>query len=120
MVATRSPSVHSGLLGFTRTLQRVVWNVQVRVGSLGRASGSWGSLGFAWVHTGKPSGRRVNSGSRGFTLALKGVVNFIRVGVISSGRSRGRRVHSGSRWLTRAHIGVVGFIGVHLGSLRRT
>ena len=88
--------------------------IRVRVGSLERAQGLSGSLGFALVHYSATSGRRVHSRSRGFTQAHLTVVGFIRICVGSQGRTlgssglfmlewdhsgapSGRRVHSGSR-----------------------
>ena len=77
-------------------------------------------------------GRRVNSGSRGFTRALLGVAGFIgfRVGSsVHSQRSlsllsfalvhpcapKGRRVQSGSRRFTGMGLEVVGFIRSRVG-----
>ena len=79
---------------------------------------------------GAPRGRRVHSGSRGFTNALilvSGfcqirvcsllmVVGLIPVRVGSLGHDRGRRVHSGLRGFTRVLLGVAGFIGYLVGS----
>ena len=66
--------VISGSRGFSRERLGVVWFIPVRVGSLERALGWSGSLGFALVDTGSPRSRWFLSGSRGFT-------------------PRGRRVH---------------------------
>ena len=49
--------------------------------------GSIGSLGFAWVYSGASRGRRVHSGSRGFTRAGIGVTELIRFRVDSLGRA---------------------------------
>ena len=86
-------SIHSGSRGFTPARQAVAW---VRVSSLGCAKGSSGSVGFAWVHSGAPTGRRAL-----WVRALLVVVGFILV-------------HVGS-FLSR--LGVVGFIRVNVGSL---
>ena len=50
-----------------------------------RAYGSLVSFAFAWVHSGAPSGRRVHSGSYGFTRARIWVTVFIGVHVGSLG-----------------------------------
>ena len=65
-----------------------------------------------WVLSGAPSVRRVNSGSRGFTL----VVIRVRVG------SLGRAEESSGSFDVRvgsllARLGVIGFIRVHVRSL---
>ena len=65
-----------------------------------------GSRVFIWA----ASGRRLNSGSNGFTRAYLNVVRF-RVGSTNY-----HRVHSRSREFTRAHLGVAGFIRLHVGS----
>ena len=58
---------------------------------------------MAWVHSGAPRVRLVNSGSHGF---------------ISAGLYRCGRVHSGSRMFTSARLYVVGFIAVPIGRAR--
>ena len=52
----------------------VVVFIWVLVGSLGCALGSLGSFRFAWVHSCAHMGRWVQSGSRGFTPVLLGLV----------------------------------------------
>ena len=59
--------VHSGSRGFTRAQLEVVMFIRVFVGSLGRTYVSSGSIGFAKVHSCPRRGRRVLSGSHGFT-----------------------------------------------------
>ena len=78
-----------------------------------------GSFTFAWVNAGAPKGRRVPSGSRGFTSAGLGAVRFIRVlrgslkrtyessssiafTWVHSSATRDRRVCSGSHGFTPA------------------
>ena len=56
--------VHSGSRGFTRAQLEVVMFIRVFVGSLGR---TYVSSGFAKVHSCPRRGRRVLSGSHGFT-----------------------------------------------------
>ena len=56
---------------------------------------SQGSLGFTWVYSGAPKGRRVHSDSRGFTRTLLKAAGLILGSVGSLGRSRCRRVHWG-------------------------
>ena len=90
--------VHSSSLGFTRAQLEVVGFILVRIASRLAVVGffrvregslrpvMWsGSFMFAWVNLGAPSGRRVDSGSLGFTWA--GIVDiwFIRVPVGSLG-----------------------------------
>ena len=92
----------------------VVGFIGVRVGSIGRAQGSSGLFGFAWVHSGTPMCLRVHSGSREFTLAHIEIVGFIpfRVGPLRSRSTGIKWVHSCAyrgRW--------VGFIRVRVGSL---
>ena len=102
--------VHSGALSDS---------FRVRLGSLGRAFGSSGSLGFAWdlqarlevagfigVRVGSP--RRVYGWSNSFGFAS-----------VHSGAPRGHRVHSGSRGFPREGLGDFVFICVRVGSLRR-
>ena len=94
------------------------------MGSLGRAKGSAGSFGFAWVDYCTPGGCRVHMGSLGFTpVRLSSLVSLcscgfsrMRLGYVArslgfswvhSGAPRGRRVHSGSRGFNRALVVVV-------------
>ena len=103
--------VHSGALRFRCRVQSdsrgfapariaVVVFIPVRVGSLGSAYVSSDSIGFVWVHSGAPRGRRVRSVSRSIVRARIAVVVPIRVRVgslwVSSGSIRFSRVHSGT------------------------
>ena len=79
--ALKGRRIHSGLRGYTSAnlgvirfirgpvdlLPRlaVVAFILVRVGSFRRSEVSSGSFGFAWIHSGAPSGRRAHSRSRG-------------------------------------------------------
>ena len=75
-------------------------------------------VGFTWDNLGAPRGRRVRSGSGGFTRASLVIAGVIRVRVgylggahgspglfvltwVHSGARRGRRFHSGSRGFTQ-------------------
>ena len=64
-----------------------------------RDEGYSGLFGFARVHSGETWGRRVHSGTRGFTLALSGL--WVRLGW---------------RGFIRAALGVVVFFLVSVGS----
>ena len=75
-----------------------------------------GSFTFAWVNAGAPKGRRVHSGSRGFTSAGLGAVRFIRV---LRGSLMRTYESSSSRGFTRVRLGIAGFVQVRMGSLRR-
>ena len=75
--------------------------------------------GSGGYHLGRPRGRPVNSGSRGFKQALLGVVVFIRVRVVSLGGPRCLRVDLDTRGLTRARLAFFGFILVRVASLGR-
>ena len=86
-----------GSLGFAYVHSGAVGIGVVRVGSLGHALGSSALFGFSWVHSGAPKDRRVHS----------------------VGSRWGRCFHSGSRGFTPAHQVVVGFIRVRVGSLWR-
>ena len=77
--------------------------IWVRVDSL---ECDYGSFGFAYYQLSAPSGRRVHSGSRGFTRASLWI-----------SAHRCRRVQSGSYGITRARLVVTGFIRVRVGSL---
>ena len=97
-----------------------------------------GSFWFAWVFSGAPRSRRVQSGSRGLTLAHLGVVAFIvglfQVGLGSfmraqwlprsleldrfhSGQPSGPRVDLDLLGFTWAGLEFVGFIRVREGLL---
>ena len=98
------------------------------------------SFVFAWVHSGAPRGRRVQSSSRWFTRARLPVVGFFQVRVGSLGRVMllfafacvilvigfawghwgGPSGRSGSRVFTLARLGVVAFIRVRVCSMGRT
>ena len=65
----------------------MVWYIDVRVGSLEHVQGSSGSFWFACGHSGGHSSHRVHSGTRGFTKARIGVVEYIRVQVSSLGNA---------------------------------
>ena len=114
MIASRGRLVHSGSLGFTRariggigfnrsrvglfrrakwssglppfTLARIGVAGFIRVFTLARR-GRGGSLCFARVHSSAPTGRQVNSGSRGFTWARLGDIGFDRARLGSLGRA---------------------------------
>ena len=111
-----------GSCGFAGAGLGVVRFIQFRVGSLVRTSWSWGSFGFAWVHWGAPSGRRVNWGSRRF-IHIR-VSSFVR-SQMSSQTFRFAWVHScapesrldpsGSFGFTRVSLVVVGLIRVSVG-----
>ena len=80
------------------------------MGSVERALGSSGSLGFAWVLSGAPRGRRVHWVTCRFTLVHIGVVGSFVFASVHSCAPRDSRVYSGSRRFTRARLGVVGYI----------
>ena len=54
---------------------------------------------FAWVHSYAPGGRRVDSCSRGFTLARLGIVRFIRVRFGLFRRTQGSSGSVGFSWV---------------------
>ena len=127
-VVPRDRRVHSGSRGFTRACLEVVGIIRVLVGTLGRVMGSSGSIGFARMNLGAPTGRRVHCGFAGSGIA---VVGFIRFRVGSIGRTKGSldlfgfawghsgapRGLLGSRGFTPAHHVVVVFILIRLCSL---
>ena len=92
--------------------------IRFNVGSLGRAKGSCGAFGFAWVHSGTPRCLPVHSGSCVFTRSRLEVVGFIRVRVGSLLRPNIRRGRSCV--FTGARLVVVGFNGVRVGSMWRS
>ena len=57
--------------------------------SLGCASGSPSTFGFAWVHSDSPRGRRIHSGSLRLTLVLVRAGGNIRVRLGSLGQAKG-------------------------------
>ena len=92
--------------------------------SLGRAYRSSGLFGFAWVHSGAPSGRRVrvcslgrrvHSGSSGFPRARQGSLGSLGFAWVHSGAAMVHWVHSGLRGFTRARTVFV--VDVRVGSL---
>ena len=74
---------------------------------------SFGSSGFAWIHSGAPSDPRVHWGYRGFTKAL-----ISQFALVHSGVTRRLRVHSGSRGFTTARLGVDWYFRVLVVSLQ--
>ena len=102
--------VHSGSRGFTRACLGVVRFIRVRLGSLGRAKGTPGSFGFAWIHCALLSVAkftRVRVSSLVRTYRSSGSFGFAWV---HSGAPTGRRVDHVSRGFTRARHVVVRFI----------
>ena len=83
---------HSGSRGFARALIKVAVFIRGSVGSFGLELVHYGAPRDrrhvrAWVQYRAPRGRRVHSGSRGFTRARLVVVVFIRVRVGLLGRA---------------------------------
>ena len=76
-----------------------------------------GSIGFVWVHSKAPSGRRLPSGLRGFTPPRLVVIGVVGVGVCSLGRASGSLGSFGFEWVHLGGLGIVGFILVRVGSL---
>ena len=73
--------------------------------------GSSGSFVLAWVNLFAPSGRRVHSGSRGFTrarLVVEGIIVIV-------GSLRSVVGSSALFWLSWARLGVVRYIPVRVG-----
>ena len=58
-------------MGSTPARLEVAGFIRVRVDSLARVYWASGSFGIAWVHLGAHTGRRVHSGSHGFTRVHK-------------------------------------------------
>ena len=95
-VVSRGRPVHSGLREFSLV---GIGFIRIRVSSLGCDLGSSRSFWCAWVHSDVIRGRRVNSGSRGYTLARQVVVGFIWVRVSSLWRAFGSSDLFESSWV---------------------
>ena len=104
-VAPCGSSCSFGSLGpFWRVLG-VIGSIRVRSVHLGTALGS-GSFAFVVFILARPSGRRVHSGSFGYSWAPWGSFGFILA------RTGGRQVHSGWLFSFGRALGVVWFIHV--------